>query len=244
MATQLYRRVSHCESVYYVWDGVVRVSHWINVAAVSVLLATGLYIGGGFFRAQVDQPNSSHLMATVMNVHFLAAVVFTLNGLFRAYWFFAGGTYRQWFRFSIWRLDYWREVWWKLKEYLTLRYQDYEPHTLGHNTLASLAYVAVFLLASFMGLTGFAMRGQINPGGFLDTLFGWVIPLLGGSGRVRMLHRMGMWFMIAFMIHHIVFVIYLEVLREKGLVSSMIAGVKMRPVDWKPVEKPWEPRKY
>lgn len=42
-------------------------------------------------------------MAAVKNLHFLAAIVFTLNGLARAYWFFAGNTYRQWFRFHIWR---------------------------------------------------------------------------------------------------------------------------------------------
>jgi Ni/Fe-hydrogenase 1 B-type cytochrome subunit len=240
MERKLYRRVSRCESVYYVWDAAVRISHWINVAAVAVLLTTGLYIGGGFFRPPTDRPSEDYMMATAMNLHFLAAVVFTLNGLFRAYWFFAGGTYRQWFRFNIWQADYWREVWWKLKDYLSLRFADYEPHTLGHNTLASFTYVVVFLVASFMGLTGFAMRGEINPGGFLNTLFGWVVPLLGGNNNVRMLHRLGMWLLIAFMIHHIVFVFYIEVLREKGLVSSMITGLKMRPVDWKPIEKPWE----
>ncbi len=243
MERELYKRVSQCESVYYVWDAVVRISHWVNVAAIAVLLATGLSIGGGFFRPPVDQPNQSHMMATTMNLHFLAAVVFTLNGLFRAYWFVAGRTYRQWFRFNIWQADYWKEVWWKLKDYTSLRFQDYEPHTLGHNTLASLTYVLVFLVASFMGLTGFAMRGQIAPGGFLNTLFGWVIPLLGGSSNVRMLHRLGMWLLVAFMIHHIVFVFYLEVLREKGLLSSMISGLKVRPVDWVPIEKPWEQRK-
>jgi Ni/Fe-hydrogenase 1 B-type cytochrome subunit len=237
---QLYRRVTQCESVYYVWDGLVRVSHWINVAAVAVLIATGLYIGGTFFRPATDEPSRAHIMATVMNVHFLAAVVFTLNGLVRAYWFFAGHTYRQWFRFHIWKLDYWKEALWKVKDYLTLRYEDYEPHTLGHNTLASLTYVAVFVVASWMGLTGFAMRGAHNPGGFLNTLFGWVIPALGGIDTVRMLHRFGMWLIIAFMIHHITFVFYVEVLREKGLVSSMIDGVKMRPPDWKPIEKPWK----
>ena len=123
---------------------------------------------------------------------------------------------------------------------ISLRYQNYEPHTLGHNTLASLAYVLVFLVASFMGLTGFAMRGEHNPGGFLDTVFGWVIPILGGAGYVRMWHRLGMWLIVAFMIHHIVFVFYLEILREKGLVSSMISGIKMRPLNWKAVDKPWE----
>jgi Ni/Fe-hydrogenase 1 B-type cytochrome subunit len=240
---RLYRRLAQCESIYYVWDGVVRITHWINVAAIAVLITTGLYIGGGFFRPPTAEPTFSHMMSSAMNIHFLVAVVFTLNGLVRAYWFFAGHTYRQWFRFHIWKADYWREVWWKIKDYLTLRYEDYEPHTLGHNALASLSYAMVFLVSTMMGFTGFAMRGRLNPGGFLDTCFGWVIPLVGSEASVRMLHRFGMWLIIAFMIHHIVFVFYLEVLREKGLISSMIDGLKVRPLDWKPIEKPWQTRK-
>lgn len=229
-------------TTYYVWDGFVRTSHWLNVLALAVLITTGLYIGNPVFRPSGDDPSRHMLMATVRNWHFLAAVIFTLNGLARAYWFFAGRTYHQWFRFHIWRADFWKEAWWKLKDYVSLRYEDYELHTLGHNTLASLTYVIIFLIASVMGITGFAMRGQINPGGFLDTIFGWVIPLLGGGANVRFVHRLGMWLIIAFMIHHITFVIYLEVLREKGMLSSMISGLKLRPAGWKPKERPWEGR--
>jgi Ni/Fe-hydrogenase 1 B-type cytochrome subunit len=238
--TETYPIESLNVTTYYVWDGFVRVSHWLNVLVVTVLIITGLYIGNPVFRPAADEPTHATLMATVRNWHFLAAVVFTLNGLARAYWFFVGKTYRQWFRFHIWRGDFWREVWWKLKDYLSLRYEDYEQHTLGHNALAALAYVSVFLVASVIGLTGFAMRGQIDPGGFLDTLFGWVPTLLGNGANVRFVHRLGMWAIIAFMIHHITFVFYLEVLREKGMLSSMISGVKTRPAGWKPKEKPWQ----
>ena len=227
-------------TAYYVWDPFVRVSHWVNVLAVAVLIATGLYIASPWFRPGVDEPSQSLIGATARNWHFLAAVIFTLNGLARAYWFFAGRTYHQWFRFHIWRANYWKEVWWKLKEYITLRYQDYEPHTLGHNTLASLTYVLVFLVASMMGVTGFAMRGRLDPGGFLDTVAGWVIPLLGGEANVRFLHQLGMWLIIAFVIHHVIFVLYLEVLREKGMLSSMISGLKWRPAGWHPKERPWQ----
>jgi Ni/Fe-hydrogenase 1 B-type cytochrome subunit len=238
---EMYPVESRDVTTYYVWDGFVRTSHWVNVAALTVLIATGFAIGSPWCRPPGDEPGMQGMsMATVKNLHFLAAVVFTLNGLARAYWFFAGHTYRQWFRFHIWHADFWREAWWKLKEYISLRYEDYELHTLGHNTLASLAYVLVFLVASVMGITGFAMRGQINPGGFFDTLFGWVIPLLGDEANVRFVHRLGMWLLIVFIIHHVSFVIYLEVLREKGMLSSMISGLKMRPPGWKPKERPWE----
>jgi Ni/Fe-hydrogenase 1 B-type cytochrome subunit len=237
---QMYPVESHDVTTYYVWDGFVRTSHWVNAAVLLVLIPTGVLIGSPICRPAIDAPAACLSMGAVKNMHFVAAVIFTLNGLARAYWFFAGNTYRQWFRFHIWRADFWKEAWWKLKDYVSLRYEDYEIHTLGHNTLASLAYVLVFLVAYVMGVTGFAMRGSINPGGFLYTLFGWVVPLLGDEANVRFVHRLGMWLMIAFIIHHVSFVIYLEVLREKGMLSSMISGLKMRPPGWKPKERPWE----
>jgi Ni/Fe-hydrogenase 1 B-type cytochrome subunit len=238
--TEMYPVQSHDVTTYYVWDAFVRTSHWVNVAALTLLIPTGLLIGSPICRTSADAPAQFLSMGAVKNAHFLAAIVFTLNGLARVYWFFMGNTYRQWFRFHIWRADFWKEAWWKLKEYVSLRYEDYELHTLGHNTLASLAYVLVFLLALMMGVTGFAMRGAVNPDGFLYTLFGWVIPLLGDEANVRFVHRLGMWLMIVFIIHHVSFVLYLEVLREKGMLSSMISGLKMRPPGWKPKERPWE----
>jgi Ni/Fe-hydrogenase 1 B-type cytochrome subunit len=131
-------------------------------------------------------------------------------------------------------------VGWKLKEYLTLRYTDQEAATLTHNALAALSYTLLFLACGFITLTGFAMKGMINPGGWLDIFFGWMIPLLGGEAQVRMLHRLTMWVILAFMIHHIAFVFYFEVFAERGLLSSMITGYKTKPSDWKPQDKPWE----
>ena len=105
---------------YYVWDRVVRAGHWINFAAVATLIFTGFYIGGPFYRPPVDEPYGASFMATMKNLHFFAGVVFAMNGLFRLYWFVVGRTYRQWFDAHIWEADFWREVWWKLREYLSL----------------------------------------------------------------------------------------------------------------------------
>jgi Ni/Fe-hydrogenase 1 B-type cytochrome subunit len=225
---------------YYVWDRVVRAGHWINFVAVATLIFTGFYIGGPFYRPPVDEPYGASFMATMKNLHFIAGVVFAMNGLFRLYWFVVGRTYRQWFDAHIWEADFWREVWWKLREYLSLRYIGREAPTLHHNSLATLAYSLTFLACAFIGLTGFAMAGRINPGGFLDTLFAWVIPLLGGESSARMLHRLAMWVIIGFMAHHIGFVIYYEILTERGLISSIITGYKTRPANWKPHTRPWK----
>jgi Ni/Fe-hydrogenase 1 B-type cytochrome subunit len=225
---------------YYVWDVMVRISHWLNFPLIVGLILTGFYIGGPNFRPNVDEPYGSYTMATMKNLHFLLAILFTTNGLFRIYWFWGGKTWRQWYRNQIWEKDFWKEVWWKLKEYVLLRYTKREAATLTHNALAALAYTLLFLACGFITITGFAMRGMINPGGWLDMLFGWVIPLLGGEAPTRMLHRLAMWVIIAFSVHHIAFVFYFEVLAERGLISSMITGYKTKPARWKQQDKPWE----
>ncbi|HEY7183725.1 MAG TPA: Ni/Fe-hydrogenase, b-type cytochrome subunit [Blastocatellia bacterium] len=225
---------------YYVWDKVIRTGHWINVASLATLIFTGFYIGGPWYRPTVDEPYGASVMATMRNLHFVAGVVFAMNGLFRIYWFAAGRTYRQWFDAHVWQADFWREVWWKMRDYASLRYVESEATTLHHNALAALAYSLTFLACAFLSLTGFAMAGRINPGGFLDALFGWVIPPLGGELNVRMLHRLAMWVIIGFSIYHICFVIYYEIFTERGLVSSIITGFKTRPANWKQNLKPWK----
>ena len=224
---------------YYIWDRAVRAGHWINVLCLIPLVITGFYIGSPFYRPTVDEPFFASTMATMKNIHFLAAVVFSVNGLFRLYWFFAGKTYRQWFRSHLWQAGFWREVGWKLKEYLSLRYIGKYAPTLDHNALASLTYTLLFLACAFISVTGFAMKGAINPDGWLNVFFGWVIPMIGSESSVRMLHRLTMWLILGFAVHHIGFVIYYEVLTERGLISSIITGYKSRPMDWKEDHSHW-----
>lgn len=225
---------------YYVWDLVVRLTHWLNVAAVAVLLYTGFQIGGYVSRSPVDEPTFGFSMATMRNWHTLAAYVFACNGAIRLYWIWAGKTYGQWFRYHVWQPKFWKEISWKLIDYVSLRYVGKESYTLGHNALASFAYTGLFVIGAVLTLTGFALKGQIDPGGTMQTLFGWVIPLLGSDANVRMVHRFSMWLMIAFMIHHIGIVVLLESLGESGLISSIFSGRKTRPKGWKPSNTPWK----
>jgi Ni/Fe-hydrogenase 1 B-type cytochrome subunit len=224
---------------YYIWDRAVRAGHWLNFLCLIALVITGFYIGGPFFRPVTDEPFDASTMATMKNVHFLAAIVFTVNGLFRVYWFYGGKTYRQWFRSHFWQAAFWREVGWKLKEYLTLRYIGKYAPTLDHNALASLTYALLFLACAFIILTGFAMKGAIDPDGWLNLFFGWVIPFLGAEASVRVLHRLAMWLILGFAIHHISFVVYYEILTERGLISSIITGYKSRPADWEEDHSHW-----
>lgn len=237
-----FKRELPAQDVYIVWDKLVRITHWVNALAVAVLLYTGLMIGGLVSRSPVDEPTFGFTMGNVRAWHSIAAYVFFANSIIRVYWLINGDTWGQWFRNQVWTRELWRELFWKIREYLSLRYTEHEAYTLGHNALASMAYVGIFGFGLILVLTGFAMKGQIDQGGIEQTLFGWVIPLLGSEATVRAVHRFSMWIMIAFIIHHVGIVLLLEVLGERGLISSIFSGLKVKPRGWheeQPWRKPW-----
>ena len=97
---------------------------------------------------------------------------------------------------------------------------------LGHNSLAGASYAVFFALCGFEGVTGFALLGASNPGGFLDTAFGWTTPLLGGGFLVHTWHHLAAWFIIIIAIFHLYIVLYGSILHKDGLVDSIFSGEK------------------
>lgn len=110
-----------------------------------------------------------------------------------------------------------------LKNYLFIS-SSHKPYV--RNPLARTAYLIFYLLVLFEIITGFAMYGKINPTGFWYSLFGFVVPLLGGEFEVHFLHHIVAWFILFFVVIHVYFVIREDVLEKNGEVSSMINGTK------------------
>ena len=107
------------------------------------------------------------------------------------------------------------------------------PHYLGHNPLQQLSYTFVYLLAAFMVVSGFAMYGQSNPGGFFFRVFGWVGPLFGGMPVVRFLHHVSTWLFLIFIPIHIYLAIRADLLERTGVISSIVSGGRFVPSDEK-----------
>lgn len=220
-SAERYRRV-------YVWQWPIRFFHWVNALAITVLFLTGLFIAAPFL-TQPGEPFDVFVMARVRQVHFIAGYVFLIGLLWRAFWFVAGNRYaRTGFPF-VWRPRWWREVVHQAWDYA--RFDFGTVHT-GHNALAGLSYV-VFVagLGLAQVLTGFALYGEVNPGGFWDGLVGWVIPLLGGSARTHMWHHLFAWGFLVFTILHVYIVLLDAWQYGNGLVTSMITGTKFERED-------------
>lgn len=220
--------VAHGASVksVYVYEAPVRIWHWINVLAITVLAVTGYFIGSPP-PTLPGEASANFLMGYIRFSHFMAAYMFTVGMLGRIYWACVGNHHaREMFWVPIFTAAYWREVWTMMKWYAFIVAQP--SRYVGHNPLARFAMFFVFLMTSvFMIFTGFAMYGEgLQRGSWADRLFGWVIPLMGQSQDVHTWHHVGMWAIIVFIIAHVYAAIREDIMGRTSVVSTMISGYR------------------
>lgn len=206
----------------YLWGRPLRYMHWVAAACIVTLAVTGLFIGRPYFVPSGD-PLSAYLMGTVRFVHFLAAAVLVMTGIVRLYWLFMGNRYERFAAlFPFTRRDM-KHLVQMMKFYLMIE-PGRAPRYLGHNPLQQLSYTGMYVVAIVMVLTGFAMYGQSNPGGFIYTLFNWVNPLFGGAPIVRFVHHVFTWVFLIFIPIHVYLAMRSDALERTGTVSSIISG--------------------
>jgi Ni/Fe-hydrogenase 1 B-type cytochrome subunit len=208
----------------YVYEAPVRIWHWINALAITVLGLTGYFIGSPL-PTQPGEASANFLMGYIRFAHFAAGYVLAVGLLGRVYWAVVGNHHaRELFWVPIFQRAYWAELGGMLKWYAFLAPRP--GRFVGHNPLARFAMVFGFvLLTVFMILTGFAMYGEgAQMGSWQERAFGWVIPLLGQSQDVHTWHHLGMWGLVAFAIVHIYAAIREDIMGRSSIVSTMISG--------------------
>lgn len=208
----------------YVYEAPVRLWHWINALAITVLAVTGYFIGSPL-PTMPGEASDNYLMGYIRFAHFAAAYVFAIGLAARVYWAFVGNHHaRELFTLPLFSAAYWKELATMLKWYAFLipRPNRY----VGHNPLARTAmFFMYFLLSLYMIVTGFALYGEgLGMGSWADILFGWVIPLHGQSQDVHTFHHLGMWGLIVFVIFHVYAAIREDIMGRQSIVSTMISG--------------------
>ncbi|WP_206811577.1 Ni/Fe-hydrogenase, b-type cytochrome subunit [Paradesulfitobacterium ferrireducens] len=205
----------------YVWQFPVRLFHWINALAITILFLTGIYIGNPILTPR-GEAYQNFIMGQIRAWHGIFAFIFIANLLFRLYWFWAGNEYS---KLRLWRKEFWGDLVATFK-YYTFMTREHTLH-LGHNALAQLMYfLFIWLAGALMILTGLAMRSGEDPGGVLYSIFGWVIPGFRGEYQVRNLHHLFAWSYPLFLLGHLYMVFRQDILDDDGTVSSMINGYK------------------
>lgn len=210
----------------YVYQAPVRVWHWTNALAITVLSITGWLIASPL-PSPHGEASDHYGMGIVRLLHFSAGYVLAFGLLGRIYWAFVGNFYaRELFWVPMFQMAYWKDVWGMLKWYGFM--SERPGQFIGHNPLARLAmFFAFFLPTVFMLLTGFALYGEGKQVGSLhEAAFGWVIPLFGQSQDVHTWHHLGMWGLICFVMLHIYAAVREEIVGRSSMFSTMVSGYR------------------
>ncbi len=219
--TKDYKRV-------YVWQIPVRIFHWANALAIVVLSVTGFMIADPPAFLSQKEAYDSYFMGYVRTIHFISAYVFVGAMLLRIYWAFAGNKFSHWKAFRPFSKKGIKNMFHVLKHDIFLlpeKEHKLSDISVGHNSMATLAYIIMFLLAVIMVFTGFGLYAN-NATWWFPKLFAWVPSLLGGDFMTRMIHHISMWLILFIIIIHIYLVIYHDWLEGRGEASSMVSGYK------------------
>jgi Ni/Fe-hydrogenase 1 B-type cytochrome subunit len=208
----------------YVWDLIVRLTHWLIVFSMIVLAVTGIDIARPF----LDSAPGTGKFTTgwVKIVHYYAAIVFTCAVMARVIWMFLGPRRSGWRQFVPTSKRRLFGLWESFRFYIFLR--PAPPYAVGHNPLAGMTYVAVFGLYVLMILTGFALYSVSAYGSYMET-WRFLLPIFGGAQGARWLHHVAMWLLLGFAVHHVFSAVLTSRVEKNGVVDSIISGYKFLP---------------
>ncbi len=213
------------QTAVYVYQGPVRLWHWVNAISILTLALTGYFIASPL-PTLPGEASDHFLMGYIRFTHFAAGYVLIVGFLMRIYWAFAGNEHaRQIFLPPFARLRWWGEVWHEIKWYAFLAKEP--KKYVGHNPLATLAMHVLFVWgAIFMMVTGLALYGEgagMNSWQY-QWFSSWVIPLLGNSQWVHTYHHLGMWVILCFVIVHLYAAFREDIMSRQSILSTMISG--------------------
>jgi len=210
-----------CKYKRYIWELPVRWCHWINVVCIVTLSVTGFLIGTPF---SYGKSASDFTMGWIRFIHFTAAYLFAVSVMSRVIWSFIGNKYSSWREFFPLMTDAGRKKTVRMLRYYLLLDKQV-PETVGHNPLATAAYVILFGIYSVMILTGFALYAQHDQHEAMHRALGFMYLLFSDQG-MRLTHHFSMWLIFGFVINHIYSAWLMDIKEHGGEISSMFSGYK------------------
>jgi Ni/Fe-hydrogenase 1 B-type cytochrome subunit len=205
------------------WNNAYIADHWVRVAAMVILIFTGIFIHTPFLNGG---PGST-IMATMRFLHFVAAYAFIIGLVIRVNMAFNSRFDADWRDFSIMGnlVNVPDILMWYL--FITKDHKKYRRY----NPLQAYAYLGVAFLMVLAAITGFAIyHGKIflliqAPGPFA-----WVNHLLGSESYTRLAHILIMWCFIVFFFIHVYLSIMNSLVKRDESFTSIFTGFK-QPVD-------------
>ena len=211
---------------------IVRVTHWINLLCITVLLMSGFQIfnahralywgkkGADFDPHWFALPHGFPHWATIPSWqdlaagrtwHFAFAWIFVIDGLIYLLFGLISGHFRRDFLPTGAQI---RGIGRTTLDHLRLRFPKGEE-AKSYNVLQKIAYIGIVIVLPLMVATGMTM----SPG--IDTAAPWLLDLFGGRQSARSLHFIFAWSIVGFVIIHLIAILAAGPINEIG---SMITG--------------------
>ena len=191
-----------------VYDPLLRLLHWVIALAIVALIATSQLADW-----YEHTPNEK----TLWNLHILSGYVMATSLLTRLLWGVVGPATARW-------RDLWHPAVWKdgLKK---LRLPS--VHRVGHDPVASLAYLFAYGVMAFMVVTGLGLAASEFQAGPLAGWLGkadWLEDVLGEP------HEVGFYLMLGFIGVHLAALVFHQ-LRGEQVAQSMLTGKQYLPAE-------------
>ena len=210
----------------YVYETAVRIWHWVNALAITVLCVTG-YLIGSPLPSVPGEASSYYLMGYIRFAHFSAGYVVLVMLLFRLYWAFVGNRYAR----QIFVPPVWSKLWrwgllYELKWYLFVvrdpkKYIGHNP--LGHDAMSRFLIVLIFMISSGMALYGQGMGSD----SWQFQMFGWIFWIWPNAQDVHTWHHLGMWSIVVFVLIHVYAAVREDILSRQSMISSIVSGERV-----------------
>ena len=144
----------------------------------------------------------------------------------RVYWFFKGNFWARWSSYIPIHREQWQGMGSMLEFYLFMRFDP--GHRVGHNPLAALSYVIIYLLILVEILTGVVLYSQVLGNPVLHQSTDW-LPLLIAPSYLRLIHYFSdvRVLRVRHLPRYVSVLVSLE--EENGLLDSIFSGWKFVP---------------
>ena len=201
---------------------VVRITHWVNVVALTLMIASGLRIFNaypGFARKGATfccypfegQRIPAFLtfggwLAGARNWHFAMMWVLVLNGLVYLTFIYLHGEWRD----LVPRRGDLRDSWEMVKFYAFVR-KDH-PRQGKHNAMQRATYFAMPIVGAIAVITGVAIWKPVQ--------LSWITALLGGYVWARYWHFLAMVALVALSIAHVIMVFAVDPYSLRSMITG------------------------
>jgi cytochrome b len=138
--------MSNPSQAVYVWSRYLRLFHWLNVAAIILLLGFGLVI---FYASTLGVSTEGKVL--LKTLHVIVGYVFATNLLIRIVMGFFGKGYERWRNTLPFNKDF-------MTELTGLKQQANKKHK-GHNPLGKLMVAALLLAMTVQMISGLVIAG-------------------------------------------------------------------------------------